>query len=275
MAEPTIRLRPATDDDHAAFLRLHPELGIDDPPPSPAEWTARLVPRTLVVDSGGATLGFIVFETLAGEGYVRNLMVDRSWRRHGAGRLMMLAAAGKLRRAGCKAWRLNVKEDNASAIRLYESLGLRRVHASLAMTLPWAATERLPAPPAPVRARPIEPADDAALEEAFDLPAGQLAGMRQMPGQILVRLDAAEGAEGPPLGLARLDPRFPGAYPFRLRVPSFARAMFDALRPHALPEHPFVKLLIEGDDALVERLAAVGAVTTLRIAHMRGPLPGL
>jgi hypothetical protein len=34
MAEPTIRLRPATDDDHAAFLRLHPELGIDDSPPA-------------------------------------------------------------------------------------------------------------------------------------------------------------------------------------------------------------------------------------------------
>jgi len=275
MTEPTLRLRPATADDHAAFVRLHPELGVDDTPPTPEDWSERLVPRSLVVDSGGATLGFIVFDTLAGEGYVRNLMVDRSWRRHGAGRLMMLAAAGKLRRAGCRAWRLNVKEGNAPALRLYGSLGLRRVHASAAMRIDWAATERLAPSPVPTKARTIEPPDDEELERAFDLPAGQLAGMRGTAGQLLVRLDGLDGDRGPMLGLARFDPHFPGAYPFRLREPSFARAMFDALRPHKRPEHPFVKLLIEGDEALVERLTAAGAETTLRIEHLRGPLPGL
>jgi hypothetical protein len=202
-------------------------------------------------------------------------MVDPAWRRHGAGRLMMLAAAGKLRRAGCRAWRLNVKEGNAPAIRLYESLGLRRVHTSAAMTIAWAATERLAPCPTAVRTGPIEPADDDVLERAFDLPAGQLDGMRRMPGQILLRLDAASGVPGSALGLARFDPRFPGAYPFRLRDPSLARALFDALRPHRLPEHPYLKLLIEGDDGLIERLLAAGAETTLRIEHMRGALPGL
>ena len=67
---------------------------------------------------------------------------------------------------------------------------------------------------------------------------------------------------------------FPGAFPFRARDLPGAAALLHAMRPHALPEHDFVRLMVESDDALERALLERGATVALETVHMRGPIPG-
>jgi hypothetical protein len=50
--------RAAAAADHATFARLFPELGVDDPLPTPDQFTARMVPRTLILEDGGDAVGY-------------------------------------------------------------------------------------------------------------------------------------------------------------------------------------------------------------------------
>lgn len=75
------------------------------------------------------------------------------------------------------------------------------------------------------------------------------------------------------VGVASFDPSYPGAFPFRVRTPGLAPWLFEAMRPYARPEMPDVQVVVEGDEALVERLLAHGGVPTLSIVHMVGDIP--
>jgi ribosomal protein S18 acetylase RimI-like enzyme len=273
MAAAEYRVRPAAAEDYASFLRLHAELGLDHEPPDVRHWTDDLAKRSLVLEAGGAAVGYITFDTLAGVGYVRNLAVDPAWRRRGAARRLLAEVAVRLREGGCDSWRLNMKVGNESALRLYASLGLRLLFRSDSLRVPWRVVDALPPSPRPLLVRAVEPADDASLELRFDLAPGQLTACRAMAGQILVRLDDAADRGQPALGTARFDPRFPGAYPFRVSEPPFARGLLEGLRPHALPEHDHLFVLIEDDAPLAGLLRAAGASVQLEIVHLRGALP--
>jgi hypothetical protein len=82
---------------------------------------------------------------------------------------------------------------------------------------------------------------------------------------VLLRLDDAQG-------LARFDPSFPGAFPFRVRRPELARALLEAMRAHARAEFSYVGVVVEDDAALTELLRAAGAETRLEMLHLRGSL---
>jgi ribosomal protein S18 acetylase RimI-like enzyme len=273
MATPAFRIRAAAAEDYAVFRRLHAELQVEHEPPDLQHWTNDVAQRSLVLEAGGAVVAYVTIDTLAGVGYVRNLAVDPAWRRRGAGRRLLTAAAARLRRAGCDAWRLNMKVGNEPALRLYESLGFRTLFRSDSLRVPWRAVDALPPAPRPLLVRDVEPADDAALEQRFDLAPGQLTACRAMAGQILVRLDDAADRAQPALGVARFDPQFPGAYPFRVSAPPFARALLEGLRPHARPEHDHLFVLTEDDAPLAALLRAAGAAVQLEIVHLRGALP--
>lgn len=262
-----ITVRPATAEDHLLYLRLLPELGVDDPPPDAARWASELLPTTLVAERAGEALGVCTWVKLERSGHVRALIVDPRERRTGAGRALLEVVERRLRAAGCTTWALNVKPENVAAIRLYVSLGFRRAYASVALRLEWAAVEHLPVSPH-VQPRAVTPEDDAALERLFSLPAGQVAGLRQSKRVLLTLVNEA----GEVTALSAFNPSYPGAFPFRAKEPVLARALLEAMRPHALPGAEWTGLVVENDDALVALLRAHGASVRMNIDHYVGQL---
>ena len=122
------RIRPAQRADHAAFVRLFPELAVDDPVLDEEGFTALLAPSTLVMENGEdpdpkRVTGYAYFQIMKDTAYVRNIVTAPEARRKGVGRALMAAVAARAREAGCTTWCLNVKPENVAAISLYESTG--------------------------------------------------------------------------------------------------------------------------------------------------------
>lgn len=258
-----LALRPARDADYDFYVRLMPELAVGDPPAAPEKWKATQLADTLIAERGGVAVGICWWQQLEGNGYVRHLIVAPEARRLGVGRALLEDVAWRLRAAGCTTWRLNVKPDNAPAIALYRALGMSREYRSNSLRVDWPVLERLPA--TTLQATLVEPADDAALEAAFSLPAGQVAHDRRT-GRVLLRV-------GPPLvGFAAFNPDFPGSFPFRARSSEAARAILEAMRAHSRPGATYAGVVVENDDALAATLRAAGAVLRLEFDHYSGAL---
>ncbi len=278
--------RPACAADHAAFVRLFPELGVDDPILELGRFAEELVPTTLVMEVGTGPeprhiVGYAFFQIVKEVAHVRHLVTAPEARRSGIGRALMEAVASRARGAGCTTWCLNVKPDNTAALRLYGALGLKAAHRAHAMKIAWAIVDGAQLVVEGVLARPIEPRDDARVETATDLLAGQLAAARALGGRVLVALHedqhgAGERAAEPGssiVGAAVFDPRFPGANPFRVARPELALVLLRALRSYADASHDAVRLVVEGRTDVAEALIAAGATRLLDILHMKGPLP--
>lgn len=263
----SLTIRPATPDDYALYLQLLPELGVDDPPPYAERWRDEFVPNTQIAELNGTPAGLIYTVTLAETGYVRNLIVAPSARRHGVGRALLEFVANQLRANGKTGWALNVKPDNVAAIRLYEAMGFRRRYASVAMRLDWSRVSELPESPK-LHARPVTPADDGALERLFTLAPGQVQGMRESKRVLITLVDANDRLHA----LAAFNPSFPGSFPFRMTDPRLARALLEAMHPHALAGATYVNLVVEDDDALASLLRSHGAQVRMNIDHYAGPL---
>ena len=261
----SISIRPAADADYPAFTRLFPELGVDDPLPTPSVWASAFVPYTRVATEGAEVLGYCYAQQYDDTGYVRHLVVAPAGRRRGVARSLMRATAHHLRAAGKTGWRLNVGSENAAAIALYAGLGLQTLYSSRAVRVPWASAGALPETRAVVRELPS--VRDAEIERLFALPRGQLAAARGTTRLIFV----ATGATGACAGLAVFSPAFPGAFPFRVLEPGAVRALLEAMRPH-VPDQPHVNLVIDDDEALVSRLAAAGAEVRAAFLHLGGAL---
>lgn len=85
-------------------------------------------------------------------GHISSVVVDAPYRGRGFARRMVAAAEASARRRGCRHTFLEVLEENVPAIRLYESMGYRRVRR-----IAWFARETggsAPALPEPPTARP-------------------------------------------------------------------------------------------------------------------------
>jgi GNAT superfamily N-acetyltransferase len=266
----TDHIRPATPDDYPAYSVLFRELGVDDPTPSAERFAADLVPRTLIYERDGAVIGYVCYNNLAGRGYIQNLVVSPGTRGGRIGEALMIAAAGALRAWGVTGeWNLNVKVDNAAAIRLYERLGLRAVYPMTVLRVAWANLDRLPVDAAPVTIAPVCDDDIDALERVLGLLAGRLRLARSRPGRTTLQLRDGQGA---PAGVACLDPAV-GAFPFAVVRPGLAAPLLRGLAPHARSGDPALSVVIEHDDALSRALIAAGAEVRLRLVHYAGPLP--
>jgi ribosomal protein S18 acetylase RimI-like enzyme len=88
-----------------------------------------------VAESEGRIVGAVLTHLMHPEnrGAVDELLVARSHRASGLGRRLMDEAEGHYRALGAVGMRLTVREGNASAERLYESLGYRVVQRRLRM----------------------------------------------------------------------------------------------------------------------------------------------
>jgi GNAT superfamily N-acetyltransferase len=265
--------RPAISDDYPHFARLFPELGVDDPLPSLERWDQDLVHRALFLEADGVPIAYGLWAILEQIGYVINVVVDPLARRRGAGMALMQAVAARLRHAGCVRWCLNVKVDNTPAIRLYERCGFARTYASIAFVFDWDCLSRLPREDTPVEVRPVDPAEDAALEAAFNQPAGRFAHLRVRPEREILRLVDPAHRDEVRVGVAAFDPSFPGASVFALARPSLAAPLLSAIRRHVPSGHTPIKLFVEDDASLDAALRAAGATVRFELLHMRGEIP--
>jgi hypothetical protein len=137
------------------------------------------------------------------------------------------------------------------------------------MRLDWRGVERLPDEPAlRWQAGLLDARNDGAVEVAFTLAPGELAGLRARAGRVLVGVRDANAV----VAFASFDPAFPGAAPFRVVRPTLARALCEALRPHARSQFSFLRILVEGDAGLVAGLKGAGAESVLDLYRMEGPL---
>jgi GNAT superfamily N-acetyltransferase len=266
-----LRARSAEPRDYATFARLFPQLETHDPTPPADAWEQGLAPHTTLFEIDGEVAAYTAAKATGASAYVMHVVVDAPFRRRGVAAAAMEGLSARLSAAGCTEWYLHVKTDNAAAIRLYESVGMRAAHEAISLAIPWDAALALPRD-ARLRACDVraDARHDVAIETALALPPGRIAGLRENGSLVLVR---AEDESGQHVGFAAFDPRFPGAMPFCVAHPDAAPALLHAMRPHGLPEHDFVRLVVYGCPALVARLHHAGASTLMEMFVMRGPLP--
>jgi ribosomal-protein-alanine N-acetyltransferase len=264
-----LSVRDARDDDHATFTRLFRELSVLNPVPGAAEFAAKIRPSMFLVEDEGRVVGYGLGSAASADiWYVMHVVTAPDARGRGVGAAIMAEHARRARAAGRTRWRLNVARTNDVARRLYERCGMHVVWGSDAVFLAWADVARLAAPP-PHAVGGAEPADDAVIERASRLDAGELAAQRGRGGRVLVTVrDASEV-----VGFASFDPAFPGAIPFRVTDARWVRALLEAMRPHARPEHDRVRLVIEGDEASSRAVLDAGAELVIQLFRMEGPVP--
>ena len=126
---PTPRLRDARPADLPALLALEA--------PFPGDRLSRRQfrhhlanPRAhlRVLADAGAVAGYHLVLRRRGSAWARlySIAVDPARRGQGLGRRLLADAEARAREAGCRGLRLEVRQDNAEALRLYESAGYRR-----------------------------------------------------------------------------------------------------------------------------------------------------
>ena len=81
----------------------------------------------LVAEEHGTVVGYVVAHEAADEGEILNLGVASAHRRHGLGRALIQGVVALLGKRGVRVVYLEVRESNAGARRLYQSLGFGEV----------------------------------------------------------------------------------------------------------------------------------------------------
>ena len=246
-------LRDATPEDYPVFARLFPALGVADPVLTPAQFAARMLPTVVIVEEAGEALGYSFWQAHGPTAHVVHVVIDERARGRGAGHALMEGVRQRVLATKCSRWVLNVKQDNAPAIRLYEGCGLAIEQEAWAMSAEWSQLASLPAMHGEVTAYTPEPSEDPDLAARFGETAERLRILRGREGIVLLGLREA----GTPVAFASFDPSFPGVYPVRVARVTLARPLFDGLRRYATEN--FVQVFVEGDHALFEVLQACGA----------------
>ncbi|HEY1415011.1 MAG TPA: GNAT family N-acetyltransferase [Caulobacteraceae bacterium] len=82
---------------------------------------------SLLARAEDAPVGFVLVRAVADEAEILTLAVDPAFRRQGAGRALVEAAAEAARTAGAGFLFLEVAEDNAAALALYEACSFAHV----------------------------------------------------------------------------------------------------------------------------------------------------
>jgi ribosomal-protein-alanine N-acetyltransferase len=260
-------VRDATPADYPVFARLFPELHVPDPLLTAAQFEERMLPSTVIAEGADRPLGYSHFRFYGGTAHVVHVVVDPEARGRGVGKVLMDAVRARVVAAGSTRWYLNVKKDNAPAIRLYESAGLAVEETGWSMRADWSVLLALPGAADTSQFEPT-PDEMTALCGELDVDRERLAVVRARPGNVFVALRDASG----PCAFAVFDPAFPGVYPLGAARPEHARPLFDALHPHARAPH--LNIFVEGGEALANALLGGGATLTFEILRMGGALSG-
>jgi GNAT superfamily N-acetyltransferase len=262
-------LRAARSEDYDAYVRLQGELGVPDPVPERDMWMESTMSRMYVACEDGSddAIGYVTWRQYGALAHVMHLAVDPAVRGRGFGEQLLVHTRGEAKASGCTRWYLNVKRDNASALRLYERCGLAHELDSFVLRLPWANVPRVA-----IRQRLLDdgPDDDALIEKLFNVSADRVASFRARGSFRLVTLrDDADAI----LGFAAFSPSFPGAASFAARRPDLAVPLLEAMRQHADPQFDYVRVTIEGDRALADGVLALGGELTFEVLRLSAPIP--
>lgn len=264
-------LRPGRVEDHADFVRLFGELGVEDPPPPLDVWASELVKRAFFLDGPEGVAAYALVDVLGETGYVVNLVVAPGQRGRGLGRKVMRELAGHFRARGCREWMLYVKPDNAPALAVYGSVGMKAGLLETTWRLSRDHLEALPLAPEALEVVPVAGPDFAPLTQAFGLVPGKLARFATLSTHRLRRLRNPERPEAAGLGLMDVRPLARVLAPFFAETPAHARALLEAA---------FLELggaeelrVVTGDAELGSLLREAGARAVLETLAMRGPLP--
>lgn len=291
-------VRGARGDDHAAFVALFPELGVDDPILDAERFGREVLPNAVVAirdgdgdgdgggggggDGDGDTVGFGSYRILGTTAHVVHVITSPTARREGVGTAIMRAIGARVAAAGCTDWYLNTLPTNEPAKALYRSLGFTPSFLSQALKVPWSVVDahaHAHAHPPPstttnVVVRAFEPSEEREIERACSLIEGQLATARSFAGRILrVLVERADSGSETIAGVACFDPTFPGVHPFRVARADLALPMLAALRSHARAGDDLVHVVVENRTDVADALLAAGATLRLTTLRMNGSLP--
>ncbi len=248
-------VRAAEVSDYPVIARLFPELKVADPIPGVELFTSQMLPRVVIAAEDDIPAGYAFWRCYGRTAHVGHVVVAPAARGRGLAGLLMEAVRERVRAEGCSRWYLNVKQDNAPALRAYERSGMVIEEDGWALDARWGELEALPRGGHSGRfeSRVISPADDASIAERFELDVERIELLRQRPGVVLVA--SYDGAS--PVAFGAFDPSLPGVYPTCVAHADLAPLLLDSFRPHARHEH--VHITVEGDRALYEALRATGA----------------
>lgn len=264
-----LHVRPAVPTDYPDFAQLFPELTAHHAPPTEARWVAEMLATTLFAEEGGAAVGYLYGQPLASVAYIRHVVVAPGARGRGVGRRLLLAAGEDFRRRGLTRWCLNVKPDNAPALRLYSSVGMEPMFESRFLRFAdWAQIDALPADPPGILAGPCSPDEDARVEAETGIIPGTLADSRMRKARTTRVLRDGHRC----VGAAILDPDVPGITPFAVADPQHAGVLLRALRPFRHADIAHVEVRAEANLPLAALLQSAGAVEVLRTLRFEGAL---
>ena len=263
------RIALARAEDYDAFARLFPALEVIEPTPSRDYFETSIVPGAMFLrDEKDVVAGYAWARVRGERMHVVHVIVDRAHRRRGVGRALMHAIAETARASGFQRWMLNVKPENLAAQALYESVGMKIAFESVSFRFAWAHLENLELAEG-ATARLLEAGEEEKFEAAFSLPRGEIESYRGFAGR---ELFACEDAEKNPAAVGVLDPKFPGASPFVVPNPKFARTLLEKMRGHALPARDHLYVFAENNPALVSALENAGSQAAMRVLRMEGDL---
>jgi ribosomal protein S18 acetylase RimI-like enzyme len=261
-----MHVRPARRDDYAAFTRFWDELVFDQEPPNLAHWDEHMRPSTIFIDVDGEPIAYALIFPLGARGDVRQIAVAPAWRGRGIGGALMTEVLTRLRAAGCKDWRLEVREDNTAAVALYRRAGMDVLHTIEAQRIPSDAAERFAA----TRSRTLSieavaPDDDAALEARFDFGSGAIERWRRIrPHGVMMQIDGVAFAH-----YTKDFAAYALMFPLRAATTDQAAHFFaEACRIGLRPETDTMLF----DPPIAEALRSAGARITMRLLIMGGAL---
>ncbi len=261
----SVSVRDATSADYTAFTRLFPALGVPDPLLTPAQFEAQMLPCTVVADDERDTVAYAHWRFYGPTAHVVHVVVDERARGRGVGRALMAAVRERVASTAATRWYLNVKKDNAAAIRLYGRSGLVVESRGWAVRADWSKLLALPevGDAVPFDATAAEVSELAAR---LGIDAERLALVRARPGHLFV----AQRNESEGCAFGVFDPAFPGIYPLGVAHPSYARPLFAAIHRYARTEH--VNVFVEGNAGLAEVILGTGATLTFELLRMGAAL---
>jgi GNAT superfamily N-acetyltransferase len=189
---------------------------------------------------GDAVAGFAHVLRKPDVSWLSRIGTATAYRGRGVATALMQAVLAHCRQIGLPETVLYARPDNAVAIRLYERFGFRAVESTYQFVLPNPREFLLSVDAARIVAIPIDEVPESSLPR-FRREWANIADMHQPPDNyVLIFREAAAT-----IGYCRLNPQFPGCFPFVVDQPS-QRLMpaLRSIREYLQPDKSILKVTV-------------------------------
>lgn len=198
--------------------------------------------------------------------WLSRIAVANGYRRQGMATCLIEEVLAHSRRIGLLDTMLYVREDNAPAIRLYERFGFRPTESTYQYILSVSRIADMAEATSCVEVKVVA-VTEVPTTKMPELPQEwtNISSMHKPPDQyVLVFLDTQDNA----IGYSRLNPKFPGCFPFVVNQPRLhLTAVFKGLARYLLPENDILKLTF-ADEELSEACRSLGLDLNYKLFKM-------